>query len=137
MLQKLLRKTRLIKFAVTTSTIQTRIDRARIIFNFDFWWNCYSKFLGYPASCCHLYYSTARSIQELVYIKSIRYFVYILMPRFVVMKINYFKEEIDYQKEEFSTYYRYCHLGRLGQALAASSYLPDLVVGLDQAFEPR
>ena len=52
-----------------------RIDKTRTILNFDFWWNYYSKFLGYPASCCHSYHSRACSFQELVYIESIRYLI--------------------------------------------------------------
>ena len=57
------------------STVQTRIDRARTVLNFNFWWKYYLKFLGQPTSCYNSYYLRARSIQGLVrvYIESIRY----------------------------------------------------------------
>ena len=46
-----------------TLTVKTRIDRARTIPNFDFWWKYYSKFPDKPASSC-------RSIRELCLFKS-------------------------------------------------------------------
>ena len=50
--------------SVNSKNRNTQIDRARTILNLDFWWKYYSKLLGYSASCCHSYYSRARSIQE-------------------------------------------------------------------------
>ena len=53
------------------STVKMQIERACTILNFVFCWKYYSKFLGKPANCCHLYYLRACSIQGLVYIGSI------------------------------------------------------------------
>ena len=59
-------------------SVQTRIERAHTILNFDFWLKYYSNF----PSCCHSHYSRARSIQELVYIESIRYFCQVVRVMF-------------------------------------------------------